>query len=122
MSRYTLLFILILPFAIQGILSSVVDYKTKKISKKGSILISVLWSLVLAGVYFSQEVYNFLFSRQLTETEPMSLFDVVAFLAIVILLRQVLELKSSLVDLQNKQTRIIQQLAIQQYQDKKGKK
>lgn len=112
MSRYALLVILVLPIAIYNILSSLVDYKTKTVSKRGAWLMSMLWVCIVVGLALSEEIYNFLFTRKLTETEPMSLFDVVAITAIIILTSAVIRLRAEFNNQNHKQTKIIEAMAV----------
>ena len=86
MSRYLLLFILNAPFVLAAILNTIISFKLKKISKRRATGLTLLWLVVLAGLALAFPIYDFLFSRELTQSEPLSLFDVVQITAIVILL------------------------------------
>lgn len=83
MSRYLLLFLLNLPFIIASMLNATVAYKMNRISKRTYFLRMGLWTFVLAGLALAYPIYNFLFTRELTESEPLSLFDVVQITALV---------------------------------------
>ena len=83
MSRYLLLFLLNTPFIIAALLSATVSFKLKKISLRRYAFYLVFWSSLLAGLALASPIYDFLFSRELTTTEPLSLFDVVQITAIV---------------------------------------
>lgn len=85
MSRYLLLLLLNLPFIIAAIIGTVTQFKLKNISKRRLILQILLWSIVLIGLIAAEPIYQFLFSNNLTETEPLSLFDVIQITAIVVL-------------------------------------
>lgn len=84
MSRYLLLLLLNLPFIIAAILGIVTQYKLGKASKKRLFFQVFMWLLILTGLVFVQPIYDWLFSNNLTQTEPLSLFDVVQITAIVI--------------------------------------
>jgi hypothetical protein len=84
MSRYLLLFLLNIPFVIAGILSVVVSYKMNRSTKKRLISQLILWLVVLAGLIGAQPLYEWLFSHNLTVSEPLSVFDVIQITAIVI--------------------------------------
>lgn len=43
------------------------------------------WGVIGLGLCLAQPIYSWLFSHNLTETEPLSLFDVVQITAIVVL-------------------------------------
>jgi hypothetical protein len=86
MSRYLLLLLLNLPFILAGILSAITQYKLDRTSKRRLIIQVFVWLLLLLGLAIAEPLYNWLFARGLTDTEPLSLFDVVQITAIVVLL------------------------------------
>ena len=84
MSRYLLLVLINLPLILIGLLNATVSYKLNKISKKHYIFRLILWLGILAGLVFAEPIYNFLFAKGLTQTEPLSLFDVIQITGIII--------------------------------------
>lgn len=82
MSRYTLLLLLNLPFILAGILSAVTSYKIGKMQRKRMIVQVLVWIIVLCSLAAAEPIYTWLFSNNLTQTEPLSLFDVVQITAI----------------------------------------
>jgi len=84
MSRYLLLFLLNLPFILAAILSTVTQYKLKKISSRRLVIQVLIGVVALIGLALAQPIYVWLFNNKLTDTEPLSLFDVVQITAIVI--------------------------------------
>lgn len=85
MSRYLLLLILTLPFILMSILSAITKYKLGRSTKKRLITQIILWVLVFIGLASAESIYNWLFQHNLTQTEPLSLFDVIQITAIVII-------------------------------------
>ncbi len=85
MSRYVILLILNTPFIIGGLFNALVNYKLSKISKQRFIFQAFLWIFIFIGLAATQPIYEFLFSNNLTQTEPLSLFDVIQITGIVIL-------------------------------------
>ena len=83
MSRYLLLLILTLPFILMSILSAITKYKLGRSTKKRLYTQLILWGLVFIGLASAESIYNWLFQHQLTQTEPLSLFDVIQITAIV---------------------------------------
>ena len=83
MNRYLLLFLLNLPFILAGILSAVTSYKIGKTSKQRFFTQMTIWLLLLTGLIVAEPLYNWLFTNNLTQTEPLSLFDVVQITAII---------------------------------------
>ena len=84
MSRYLLLLLLNLPFILAAIISAVTHYKLGRSSKRRMVAQLTMWIIVLAGLILAEPIYDWLFSNNLTATEPLSLFDVVQITAIVI--------------------------------------
>jgi len=85
MSRYLLLFILNVPFILTGILSIVTQYKTNHATRGKLISQLIIWLIILTGLILAQPVFNWLFINKLTESDSLSLFDVVQITAIVLL-------------------------------------
>jgi hypothetical protein len=84
MSRYLILLLLNIPFILAAILASITQYKLKHISRRKFIVQTCLWLIILIGLILAEPLYTFLFSNNLTTTEPLSLFDVVQITAIVV--------------------------------------
>lgn len=68
---------------IAGILDAVVSYKLNRSSKRRFIFRVTVWIIIFGGLLFTEVIYNFLFSNQLTHTEPLSLFDVIQITGII---------------------------------------
>ena len=83
MSRYLILILLNLPLIIAGILSAVVAYKLKHTNRRRLMFRVSLWLCIFAGLVFAEPLYGFLFSNHLTESEPLSLFDVIQITGII---------------------------------------
>lgn len=86
MSRYLILVLLNLPLIIGGIMGALIDFKTNKISKSKFWFLTGLWLVILGGLAVAEPFYTYLYSRNLTETESMSLFDVIQFTGIIYIL------------------------------------
>jgi hypothetical protein len=84
MSRYLLLFLLNFPFILAAILGALTQYKLGKSSKRRFIAQTILWLVILTGLLIAQPLYEWLYSNELTQTEPLSLFDVIQITAIVV--------------------------------------
>lgn len=86
MSRYLILIILNVPLILTGILGAVVSFKLGHIGQRRLLLRLGLWTSILLGLVFAEPIYIFLFSRHLTDTEPLSLFDVIQITGIILTL------------------------------------
>ena len=86
MSRYLLLVILNLPFVIAGILNATVAFKLGRIGRKRLFFRIAAWVGILISLMFAEPIYAYLFSNNLTQTEPLSLFDVIQITGIIAVL------------------------------------
>lgn len=84
MSRYLILLIFNLPFILLSILSAITRYKLHRSSAKRCLVQISIWLAVLLGLIMMEPLYNWLFRHQMTQTEPLSLFDVAQITAIVV--------------------------------------
>lgn len=85
MSRYLLLVILNAPLILAGVISSLVSFKLRRLTKSQFVLRIALWAVILLGLISAHFIYQFLFTNNLTQTEPLSLFDVIQITGIVLL-------------------------------------
>lgn len=76
MSRYLILIILNTPLILVAILGALVSYKLNHLSLRRLVIKVTFWVVVFAGLLSAEHIYNFLYSNNLTRTEPLSLFDV----------------------------------------------
>jgi hypothetical protein len=83
MSRYLILVILNTPLVIAGLIGTVVTYKLGHTTKWKFILRVLFWLAIYACLIFTKLMYDSLFSHNLTQTEPLSLFDVIEITGII---------------------------------------
>jgi hypothetical protein len=86
MSRYLILAILNTPLVLAALLSGLVEYKMGKISRRSFIRQIIIWLVIFTGIACAKPIYEFLFSNGLTQTEPLSLFDVIQITGIIYVL------------------------------------
>lgn len=84
MSRYLLLLLLNLPFIIFGVIGAITQYKLGRSSRRRLIAAIGVWLAILVALIIAQPLYEFLYSNELTQTEPLSLFDVMQITAVVL--------------------------------------
>lgn len=77
MDKYTLLLILNIPFVIFGVLRAIMVYRTQLVSKLNFLFRILIWILMLIALIFAQNIYEYLYSRGLTDSTPLSIADVV---------------------------------------------
>lgn len=83
MSRYLILVILNLPLVFAAIANAVISFKLNHISKRRLILKVGFWIVVLLALVSTKTIYTYLYNEGLTETEPLSLFDVFQITGII---------------------------------------
>jgi hypothetical protein len=85
-SRYQILLLINLPLIIAALTSALVDFKLGKLSKKKYLFQTAIWAIILGGLASAEWIYQYLFSQNLTRTEPLSLFDVIQITGIITVL------------------------------------
>jgi hypothetical protein len=112
MSRYLLLLLLNLPFVMAGLLGALTQYKLRKSSKRRFIAQTILWLTILTGLITAQPLYEWLYDRNLTQTEPLSLFDVIQITAIVVVFYTANRTRSKLEETERRLQDLHQELSI----------
>lgn len=77
MSKYTLLILLNLPFVIFGVAKAISAYKKGTVGPMDLAIRLGFWLLVLIGLIFAEEIYDYLVVKGLTDSTPLSIADVV---------------------------------------------
>lgn len=89
------------------------NYKRKKLSRRGAIIISIFWAFLFLGVVFNQQLFKYLENSRLTESTPLSLYDTVQITAIIFLIYLVFRQGFKIADLKTKITKLNQTIALQ---------
>jgi hypothetical protein len=121
MSRYLILVLLNLPLIFAALLSALVDYKMGKLSGKSFVRQIVIWVVIFAGLACTKFIYEFLFTNKLTQTEPLSLFDVIQITGIIIVLFMANRTRLKLDILERRVQDLHQELSIRLSKDKQTK-
>ena len=112
MSRYLILLLLNLPLVLAAVFGTFVDYKLKKIRRRKLFVQLSIWSIILLGLISANSVYDFLFSRKLTQTEPLSLFDVIQITGIIVVLYMANRARIRVESLERRVTEMHKELSI----------
>lgn len=112
MDKYTFLFLVNLPFVLFGLAKSFSSYKAGVVKRLGLSVRLIFWVIILLGLLFSQEIYEFLIRRQLTDSAPISLADVLEITGIIFSLFLILRLYSKHEQTERRFTELQQELAI----------
>lgn len=119
MSRYLLLVLLNVPLLIAGMMNTVVGYKLGHMGRRRFIFGLVFWIAILAMLIFAKPIYTYLFSNNLTQSEPLSLFDVMQITGIIFTLFIANRAYGKVNVLERKVQDLHQELAIRLAEDKK---
>jgi len=111
-SRYLILFILNAPFILAGLFNSLIAYKLRRISKRRFLFQLIFWLIILTGLAAAQPIYEFLFSNNFTQTEPLSLFDVIQITGIVVLAFAIIRARAKVESLEKRVQDLHQELPI----------
>jgi len=117
MSRYTILLLLNIPLISAGILNALVAHKLGRLSRKKFLLQVVLWCSVFGGLILAEPTYRFLFANRLTDTEPLSLFDVIQITGILFILFTVSRYRIKINSLERRVNDLHQELSIRLSKD-----
>ncbi len=114
MSKYLLLVLINLPVVLIGVVRAITRYKTKpaRISRNKAVIEVVFWLLIGVALSFVQPLYNTLIQHNLTDSAPMSVFDVAIMTLFVFGLLLIVETNEELTALRRTVTRLHEKLAI----------
>jgi hypothetical protein len=112
MSRYLILLLLNTPFILGGIINALVSYKLSKMSRRRFLFQVSVALIVFICLASAKPIYEFLFSRNLTQTEPLSLFDVIQITGIIGLVFAVQRIRTKMETLERRVQDLHQELSI----------
>lgn len=113
MSKFVLLILINLPLLLVGVISAITDYKaSRSISKRKCVALVILWISIGIGLVFTEQIYNALIRSNLTDSPPMSLFDIALLTTIVFCLLLIVKLNEKFTLLNQKFSRLHERLAI----------
>jgi len=117
-SRYLILVILNTPLVLLALLNAIVSYKLNHITFRRMIFKIVFWFTVATCLLFTETIYRFLYTNGLTQTEPLSLFDVIQITGVILMFFLVNKLYVKVDVLEKRMQDLHQQLSIRLANDK----
>lgn len=84
MSKYLLLILLNAPIILAGLVRSVVTLKLRHTTRDKAYIRILVWLLALVVIVFAQPLYDYLIANNLTDSSPLSIFDVAQITAILL--------------------------------------
>ena len=121
MSRYLILILLNTPIVIVGLVNAVVSYKLMVSNSRHLFFRIIFWVGIYAGLLFAEPIYAFLFSNNLTQSEPLSLFDVIEITGIIFTLLLLTRAYSRLESLERRVQNMHRELSIRLSNDEEKK-
>lgn len=111
-SKYAILVIINLPILAVGIIGALTNYKTSRISRQRCIAQIIGWLLLGVAFVFVEPVYNSLVRHHLTESGPMSIFDLVLLTGLAFCLLLIKQANERIMLLNKKLARLHENQAI----------
>jgi len=111
-TKYNLLIILSSPILMLFILRIYDNYKRKRISLRASILLGLFWLILLTGVLFNKLIFELILRSKLSDSTPLSLYDMIQIVAIIFLIYVAFRQSFKIEDLREKITKINEEIAL----------
>ncbi|MEI6755711.1 MAG: hypothetical protein WCK80_01690 [bacterium] len=112
MNKYILLILLTAPLALYGFFNVILSYKLKKLRPLHASIRLVFWGTLLIGIFSVRPISDFLYAHDLTDTTPLSIFDVLLATGIMISLLLVARTYARIADLETRLTEMHEKLSI----------
>ncbi|MBW4061664.1 hypothetical protein HJC99_03800 [Candidatus Saccharibacteria bacterium] len=112
MLKYVLLFLFNIAFVIIGIGRNLQALSQHRVSRFRAVTTIVLWVLVGLGLLFAEPIFRYLQINSLTDSTPLSLYDVVAITAGIFSVSMIFRLYSKVDRLEQRLDQLNRELSI----------
>lgn len=112
MNKYFILIVLNAPLAAYGLFNVLLSYKLKKIRPLQTIIRVLFWGAILIGICLVKPITNFLYQNELTDSPPLSIFDVFLATGIMVSLLMVARTYGRIAELETRFTQLHEKLSI----------
>jgi hypothetical protein len=116
MNKYLLLLLINTPLLAIGILEALSGYKTNRISRRRCIVQVLFWLSVAVVLVLMEPIYNTLIRFNLTNSTPLSIFDIVLLTLLLFCLFLIKKSNESITRLNRKISRLHESLVISEAQ------
>lgn len=116
MSKYVLLILINLPLLVIGIIDAVSSYKTGRMSRRRCIVQVIGWLSIGVGLMLLEPLYNTLIRYNLTNSAPLSLFDIVLLTLLLFCLFLIKKSNETITRLNRKLSRLHESIVISEEQ------
>jgi hypothetical protein len=118
MLKYILVAVaVVMLFAVVSVRATV-DFKTKRISKNKYTATMIFWLAIVVAIILFGPVYEWLRISNLTDSGPLSLFDLILLTAIVFLLYVIMRTQQSISELNSRFARLHEEISIERSKEK----
>lgn len=123
MNKYLLLVLINSPLILTGVVRAITRYKTPpKISHSKALTEVALWIAIGIALIFAQPLYNALIDHNLTDSAPMSIFDVAMLTIVLFCVLLIVETKEELTAQKRILSRLHEKLAIVEAEERQKDK
>lgn len=112
MDKYVLLIILNMPFVLLGLFKAYARLSANRISRLQFLIRTFFWVAIGLCIIFARSIYDFLQTHQLTDSQPLSLVDVVLATGVIFCIFLCVRLYSKVEMLDQRLTDLHQELSI----------
>lgn len=112
MDKYTILILLNMPFVIFGLLSAFGRFKDGLLGRMSLLLRLLFWGGIAAGIIFAENLYDFLVGKNLTDSPPLSLADVILVTGVSFCFFLSLRIYNRIDQMERRQTELQERLSI----------
>ena len=112
MNKYVILIIFNIPFVVFGIVSAMTRYKESSLGRLSLFVRLVFWLVIGFGIIFAQQIYNYLVRNDLTNSQPLSLADVILVTGVDFCLFLTIRIYSRIDQLERRFSDLQEQLSI----------
>ncbi len=112
MDKYFLLIVLNLPFAVYGLFNVLLAYKLKHLRPGQTVIRVLFWLTIISGLLFTRSISDLLYNASLTDSPPLSIFDVILVTGIMISLSLIARAYGRIGELEDRITKLHEQISI----------
>lgn len=113
-SRFVILALINLPIVIIGITGAIVNFKTRRTSKRRYRVEVFAWVVVGACLVMVEPIYSLLLANNLTASDSMSIFDIVLLTLVLLCGLFIIKANEKISLLNSKLSRIHEHIAIKE--------
>jgi len=115
-NKYNVLIYLTAPVLILFLFRIIDNYKRRKIGSKSMIILLASWIVLTTGLIFNKYLFDVIRSSKLSDSTPLSLYDVIQISFIVFLIYITFRHTFKIEELKGKVTKLNQEIALKDKQ------